>query len=517
MLLQRLKDDRTMDDGVLWSSQADFLARLANWDSDADPTWPRQRAERSAVLELNVPLFTAVTDGLQRAQHRVRGLDKKGIAWQVDVIRHTSPGLSGLRPRDSAPAAPMSTDHVVALPKSAFLREADAIAEKVADYAIRAGAGAAWIGLGWFADSDAAQLAVLGHDLYNGACGIATFLAAHARIAQNPNSADLALAAIAHLRAELRGRRASRIGRVMGIGGATGLGSIIYGLTGISRLLGDDGLIEDTRDIAKLFSDELIAADTQLDVIGGSAGAILSLLRLYRDTQADEVLDRAVACGTHLLAQQRCGAHGFRSWPCRVSNDQVLNGMSHGAAGFAYALAALATMSGRDDFADAAAECLEFERLNFDADWGDWRDFRVAEPHWRSQWCHGAVGIGLGRLGMAKLGSTWPDAVQTDIDRALNGASRGWPGQADTLCCGALGSVELAREAGKVLGRGDLQQLASRRLSAILHTKSAAGSYRWGATVSSRFNVGLFRGLTGVGYTCLREVDHSLPNLLIWE
>src|SRR5262249_29805143 len=29
MLLHRLKDDRTMDDGVAWSAQADFLARLA--------------------------------------------------------------------------------------------------------------------------------------------------------------------------------------------------------------------------------------------------------------------------------------------------------------------------------------------------------------------------------------------------------------------------------------------------------------------------------------------------------
>ena len=200
-----------------------------------------------------------------------------------------------------------------------------------------------------------------------------------------------------------------------------------------------------------------------------------------------------------------------------MSNDQVLNGISHGAAGFAYALAALGTVAGRGDFADAAVECLEFERSNFDPQWGDWRDFRVPEPHWRSQWCHGAVGIGLARLGMSKLGSSWGDAVRADIDRALTGASRGWPGHADTLCCGALGSVELAREAGKVLGRGDLQELSSLRLSAVLHRKSSAGSYRWGATVSSRFNVGLFRGLAGVGYTCLRELDDSLPNLLIWE
>ena len=517
MLIQRLKDDCTMDDGVLWSSQADFVARLSDWDSDADDNWLLQRAERDALLDLNVPLFTAPTD-VRRARDRVRALDTDGVAWQVDVIRHTSPDSSGIRPRrDGARACQMSTEDVVALPSSAFLREAGRIAEEIADYAIRAGPGAAWIGVGWFADSDVAQLAVLGHDLYNGACGIATFLAAHARIARNPDSADLALAAIAHVRSALKGYRGSRMGRLAGIGGATGLGSIIYGFTCISRFLDDDRLIEDALGAAKLLSDELIAADTQLDVIGGSAGAIVSLLRLYRDTHAGEVLDRAVACGTHLLAQQRHGPHGHRSWPCRSSNGQVLNGMSHGAAGFAYALAALAVTTGRDEFADAAAECVAFERSNFDARRSDWRDLRVAQPHWRSQWCHGAVGIGLARLGITKMCSPLGLAVQADIYHALTGASRGWPGHADTLCCGSLGGVELAREAGKVLGRGDLHQLASRRLSAILHTGSAAGHYRWSTDVSSRFNIGLFRGLAGVGYTCLREVDDSLPNLLIWE
>ena len=65
MLLHRLKDDRMMDDGVLWSVQADFLARLADWDRDPDPGWPLQRAERSALVELNVPFFVMQSDGTE--------------------------------------------------------------------------------------------------------------------------------------------------------------------------------------------------------------------------------------------------------------------------------------------------------------------------------------------------------------------------------------------------------------------------------------------------------------------
>jgi lantibiotic modifying enzyme len=103
-----------------------------------------------------------------------------------------------------------------------------------------------------------------------------------------------------------------------------------------------------------LLTDDLIASDKRLDVVGGSAGAILSLLALYADTGADDVLKRALVCAEHLLAVDRVGPVGRRSWPGNGPNPQVLNGMSHGAAGFAYAMASVATVTGRQDFADAA-------------------------------------------------------------------------------------------------------------------------------------------------------------------
>ena len=68
MLLQRLKNHRTMDDGVSWSAQADFIARLADWEKDSDPLWPLQRAERSALLALNVPHFVSPSDGNEIAR-----------------------------------------------------------------------------------------------------------------------------------------------------------------------------------------------------------------------------------------------------------------------------------------------------------------------------------------------------------------------------------------------------------------------------------------------------------------
>ncbi len=89
--------------------------------------------------------------------------------------------------------------------------------------------------------------------------------------------------------------------RSLGTGGAVGLGSIVYALCVMSNCLKTGDLLADALKAADLFTDEVIAADTQLDVMGGSAGGILGLLRLYRDTQLEDVGVRAIKCGEHLM------------------------------------------------------------------------------------------------------------------------------------------------------------------------------------------------------------------------
>jgi lantibiotic modifying enzyme len=305
--------------------------------------------------------------------------------------------------------------------------------------------------------------------------------------------------------------------RSLGTGGVTGLGSIVYALTLMSKCLRHDDLLADAHLAAELFTDEVIAADKQLDVMGGSAGGILGLVRLYRETRSGDVLMRATKCGDHLLGQSRVGRADLRSWSGQGSSGQVLNGMSHGAAGYAYALALLSAATGRADFAKAAWECIAFENSNYDPERNNWPDSRdPARPTWPCQWCHGAVGVGLARLAMSKRCEVDSRFIAADIRNAVDAAERRWPSAVDTLCCGTLGSIELLWEAGGVLARTDFRDLASRRLMTVVKTAAAKGDYRWNIG-HGKFNLGLFRGLAGVGYTILRQVDQSLPNVVIME
>jgi type 2 lantibiotic biosynthesis protein LanM len=536
MLLQRLRNHKTMDDGVVWSAQADFIARLSDWQSEHNPLWPLQRAERAALVGLNVPHFVSPSDGhdigdanghsvhvalpsgLDRARARFANFDERGIAWQTEVIRENTNSI----PRSAKPKAAelqeiSQQDSAIAPTKETFIAEADRIAADLAHYAIRRGPSVAWIGLDWLGDSEFSQLVCLGPDLYNGICGIGVFLAAHAAVTGNKTSAELAYAGLAQLRKNLKSRNAARMARALGLGGAVGLGSVVYALAVMAKCLHDAGLLADARQAAELFTDDLIAADKQLDVVSGSAGGILSLLRLYRDSRSADVLRLAIKCGEHLLGQPRLGPQGLRTWVGQGSGPRGLNGMSHGAAGFAYALTSLAQVTGRQEFAQAAAECIAFENSSYDAQRHNWPDLRDAGGLlWPCQWCHGAPGIGLARIATAKLHGMEDARLVTDIQNAVEGVKLGRPTAVDTLCCGALGGVEFFCAAGDVLGRDDLRALAAQRLSAVLRTATATGDYRWNSG-KGQFNLGMFRGLAGVGYTLLRRVDGALPNVMIWE
>ncbi len=337
------------------------------------------------------------------------------------------------------------------------------------------------------------------------------------RVTGTEQSADLARAGIAYLRRQIKSRSAARFARSVGLGGGTGLGGIVYALTAMATILRDEALRGDAQAAADLVTDELITADKHLDVIAGAAGAILGLLRLYRDSGSEDVLRRANKCGEHLLAQARIGSGSRRSWVGQGLGTQALNGMSHGAAGFAYALAALAAASGRDDFATAASECIAFENSTYDATRQNWPDLRGGgEPSWPCQWCHGAPGIGLARIAAGKRGAMAAKLITPDIESAVTAAERAWPNSVDTLCCGTLGSVEFLCEAADALERNDLRELAARRLTSVLKAASVSGDYRWNSG-GRQFNLGLFRGLAGVGYTALRQADRTLPNVLIWD
>lgn len=547
LLLERLKDYRNMGDGPEWSAHLDFAARLMDWDRTEDPWWPFLRAEREALASLNVPLFLTPTDtdqlrdafgissrtgaepGLCRAKARFEAFDCAEVNWQSDVVRLSTSSVRRTDRQRVSTRVDLDFRPISAPQHNEFLRRAGEIAVHFSQIALRSGPGAAWIGLDWLRDSVVCQLAPLGADLYNGAPGVCVFLAAYANVTGDSAAADLASAGVSALRHDLRGINAGRFARALGIGGATGLGSVVYAFTLLSDLLGDRTLREDAMNSATLLGHDLVTADGSFDVMEGSAGCILCLLKLYRATGDKDILQHAIKCGEYLLRRRGALEDGLRlGWGPRKD----LNGMSHGAAGYALALASLGKASSRSEFSSAAEDCITFENRSFSYSRANWPDFRSpdtdSDAFWPVQWCHGAGGIGFSRLTILKQWSGWTDGtvsrqwdeiLRTDIRRAVDCVERAWPYPFDTLCCGSLGNIELLSEASRSFlskERPHLREEASRRMAALVIAADQRGDFHWDVG-DRRFNLGLFRGLAGVGYVMLRLVDSRLPNILVWE
>src|SRR5262249_30760901 len=151
----------------------------------------------------------------------------------------------------------------------------------------------------------------------------------------------------------------------MGIGGGTGMGSLVYGLVRVAGLLDEPALLSDASRIARLVDTEQIAADRGHDVLSGAAGAILGLLALYRASNDEAALAAARACGEHLLRSRIVDGSGNKGWRTLPGATGMLAGFSHGAAGIALALLRLYRATGNDAFRSAAIDALAYERRMF--------------------------------------------------------------------------------------------------------------------------------------------------------
>jgi type 2 lantibiotic biosynthesis protein LanM len=325
----------------------------------------------------------------------------------------------------------------------------------------------------------------------------------------------LALAAISPLQTMLN-RRPDRLADIAGIGGASGLASIAYSLRITSRLLGEPALLQEARRIALLISEERIASDRVLDVIGGAAGTILGLMALYEALPDGEILKRAIACGEHLLETRTDNGTGHRAWA--TDEGLRITGFSHGTAGIAYALLRLYEHTEDARLVDAAKEAIAYEDTLYSPEDRNWVDSaKPGKPAYLWQWCRGAPGIGLARLGGLNVLHT--EQVREDIELALQTTLEFGVQSVDHPCCGNMGRAELLLSAGQRLARPELEEVArTNAWRAVTRAERTGGFVLHPMLPRQVDNPGYFQGTAGIGYELLRMAHPDLlPSVLLWE
>ena len=404
----------------------------------------------------------------------------------------------------------------VGLVSSADLEaQAEELARELCRRAIRAGDTATWIAPTYLMEAQRYQYLPVGSNLYDGAPGIALFLAALHRASGDPVYRATALAAVRPFCDALAAADEWRFEQ-LDLGAAVGLGSLTYALVRIGGLLDEPALLEAAAHASARITAERIDTDAKLDVNLGVAGAILGLLSLHEATKEPLALQRAICCGERLLAARRRGHAGPRAWP--TVGGRLLTGFSHGAAGIVYALTRLYSATLDPRFLVAAQEGIAYEASVFVQGAGNWPDLQADDqPAFRWSWCHGAPGIALARLG----GLPVLDGAEVHHDIAAGvAATEATPLEdVDYLCCGNLGRVEVLWYAGRELGRRDLAESALRRASWILERVRSKGYLLLHPSLPREvYNPGFFQGAAGIGYQLLRLAQPDrLPSVLLWK
>lgn len=356
----------------------------------------------------------------------------------------------------------------------------------------------------------------LGRDLFLGSPGTALFLAAYARATGDARCRELCLASLAASRAALLAGRPSL--PALPVGALVGVSAAIHASLLAGVLLDEPALFGAAHELTELLTPAVIRADRHLDVVFGSAGALLVLLALDRvagepNRAGRTPLHLALECGAHLLASRAGGAGFPRVWETSPG-EPPRSGFSHGASGICLALARLHARTGDPAFWHAVLEGAAAER-RLEGFLPDQEDGSPGSVLHRVSWCHGAAGILLSRLGI--LAAATPregrEALARDLARALTVTLETRQVHLDHLCCGNLGRVEAWLSLHQAGGDPALLSRAHALALRVLRGLKKRGSFALDVPAAE---ASFFRGLPGIGYALLRLIDpSSLPCLLL--
>lgn len=464
-----------------------------------------------------VPEFFA-TDGLSAALRRLELLSETEIQRQRWLVR----AALGTVPNAGRPVTPQPGQSLL----DRLLHAAGCLTGRLNDQAIRCGGQATWLGVTPHGDPRG-RVSPLGCDLYDGLPGVVLFLACWDAVAQDRSAARLARQGLRAWQDQL----SSAASQSNSPGAFTGWGGAIQLLTHLGTLWNRDDLWLEARRLADPLR-AAVADDQQFDLVGGCAGGLLALLNLHAVCPDDELLHAALDCGQRLVDNQIAVGHGA-GWPAPATRSAPLTGFSHGVAGIAMALLRLADVSGQPRFRELALDALRYERRMFCPSQGNWRDLRSATdpvaaeatrhagddashaaPACGLAWCHGAPGIGLGRI--ASLAHHDDEQARAEIRVAVRTTAAAGLGSNHSLCHGDLGNLELLSQAaarGLVAGA---QPLLERHVAQVLDDLADRGPLC--GTHHGLETPGLMTGLAGIGYGLMRlAAPDQVPSILTLE
>ena len=279
--------------------------------------------------------------------------------------------------------------------------------------------------------------------------------------------------------------------------------------------------------------------DRGIDVIGGAAGAIPILLKIYEELKEDWIAEMAINLGEFLINSANMETTGW-SWGGSNTNIRNLCGYAHGAAGIGHAFFELFSFTGSKYFLYPAEQAFYYEEQFYNEEENNWPDFRYSElsnyiyydqvnelrkllqaggsikpyvKNYMSAWCHGAPGIGLSRLRAYEI--TGDEIYKIEANKCIKNTLDTMSMRGNySLCHGIFGNLELIHNAGILLENGSYQTITNEIVSAANDEYENNNAIWPCGTVGGANDPSLMLGEAGIGYTFLRIHDHNIDSII---
>lgn len=428
--------------------------------------------------------------GIELVGKRLQQLDERDLERQIWFIRSSLSTLALATEPGGWKSYSTFTPQIIPDRQeqhSHCLEIAKAIGDRLELLALGSESDATWIGV-TLVEGNHWSLQPLNWSLYDGLSGVILFLAYLGAVTAEKRYTNLARAGLRTLQNQLQQKESL----IKLIGGFSGWGGIIYTFTHLGVLWQQPELLEEAVGLVG-FIKAKISQDKQLDIIGGAAGGLASLLALYACFPSDTVINAAIECGDRLLAEFQSQENS-----CWLFSEEITRkGFAHGTPGIAWALLELGNITNEERFRQVANSlALSTQKQENDL----------------ITWCNGVPGVGLANLRFLQDGeggqmlAEVKDAIEIVLKRGF--------GLNHCLCHGDLGNLEFLLQARDILNVNQWDAEIDRIAAMILES---IDKYGWLCGVPLGVETpGLMTGIAGIGYGLLRLAEpQRIPSVLV--
>ncbi|WP_235982812.1 type 2 lanthipeptide synthetase LanM family protein [Kordia aestuariivivens] len=351
------------------------------------------------------------------------------------------------------------------------------------------------------------------YDLFSGMPGEILYFGYLHKITGNEKFKKIAINAINYLEQKIKVSESSI--NVLGL--YTGWGSMLDLYTKLAILWEDDACIEKAEELLNTIDFEAhLEKDQDYSLVKGAAGFMVANINFYNETKSAKALDFAEKAAAYLLKKAQYSGE-MMAW--KIISKVPLSGLSHGASGFALAFAKLYAVTQKPLYLETVQKTLNYEKTLFVEDQQNWQDCRdmitnsfPGKTMCATTWAHGAVGIGLARLEMLKLGIEIPN-LKEDLEIALQTTLKNGFGGKQSLSFGDFGNLELLIQYSQYYKDEKTAKQLQNIAQSLIESIEKEG---WKIGSKNIQSLGLMTGVTGIGYQFLRMAYPDIvPSLLV--